>query len=227
VVEFMRFENLDDDPSPGKLEISYHMPNGRALQVGLIGHPDVSVLQEPSIVPLPDGRLFCVMRTTTGNPWYSLSPDGGRDWSEPHPLRYTDDGPLIRHPVSPCPIYQIDPGSYVLLYHNHDGNFGPWGPLDTTWHRRPIYLTRGAYRDGAEQPIWFSTPRLLMDNDGVPLGYGRARTDLAMYASMTTSREEPVLWYPDRKFFLLGKLVPRKWLSEMEAPGRGAEIPRG
>ena len=44
-----------------------------------------------------------------------------------------------------------------------------------------------------------------MDNDGVPLGYGAGRCDLAMYASVTIRDGVPVLWYPDRKFFLLGK----------------------
>ena len=31
---------------------------------------------------------------------------------------------------------------------------------------------------------------------------------------------EPVLWYPERKFFLLGKKLPTAWLAEMEAPAK-------
>jgi len=53
VVEFMRFENVDDDPEPGDLKIRWFMRNERALTVGLIGHPEVPVVQEPSVVTLP------------------------------------------------------------------------------------------------------------------------------------------------------------------------------
>jgi hypothetical protein len=33
------------------------------------GHPEVTACQEPSIVRLPDGRLFRVMRTAAGSPF--------------------------------------------------------------------------------------------------------------------------------------------------------------
>ena len=46
-----------------------------------------------------------------------------------------------------------------------------------------------------------------MDNDGVPLGHGKGRADLAMYASVTQRKGQTVLWYPERKFFLLGKRI--------------------
>ena len=219
VVEFMRFENVDEDPEVKNLEISFHMSDGRALQVGLVDHPRVSVVQEPSIVTLPDGRLFCVMRTTTGSPHFSLSREGGESWSKPKILRYRDGGQPLLHPISPCPIYQTDPGSYVILYHNHDGSFGPWRPEHSTENRRPIYMARGEYREDAEQPVWFSGPRFLMDNDGVPVGFGHGRCDLAMYASMTFVDDDPVLWYPDRKFFLLGRRLKRGWFAEMSVPG--------
>ncbi len=205
VVEFMCFENLDDNPSPGDLRIRYSATDGDALQVPLIGHPDVPVVQEPSLVKLPDGRIFCVMRTTTGHPYWSVSDDGGATWSSPAPLRRRDGSPALLHPCSPCPIYEIAPGEYVFLHHNHDGHFQNWTPADTTWHRRPIYLRRGTFRPEAEQPVWFSEPRLMMDNAGVALGYGKGRADLAMYASTTMVDGTPVLWYPERKFFLLGR----------------------
>ncbi len=48
-----------------------------------------------------------------------------------------------------------------------------------------------------------------MDHDGTPLGPpgGRGRVDLAMYSSFTVRHGRHVFWYPDRKFFLLGKKV--------------------
>ncbi len=66
VVEFMRFENIDDNPDIEKIEIEFFAQDEQSIKVSLIGHPDVSVAQEPSIVELPDKRLFCVMRTTAG-----------------------------------------------------------------------------------------------------------------------------------------------------------------
>ena len=44
-----------------------------------------------------------------------------------------------------------------------------------------------------------------MDNGGVAL----LRAYLAMYASVTFYKEGMILWYPDRKFFLLGKKIRR------------------
>lgn len=214
VVEFMRFENIDDHPETKDIKVSFFASDDKALQVEMIGHPEVSVVQEPSIVKLPDGRLFCVMRTTMGHPYYTVSEDGGCSWKEPCPLRQTDDRLSLPHPCSPCPIYQMADGEYVFLFHNHDGHFGGWGPEHGTWHRRPIYIARGLFRPNAQQPIWFSEPVFFFDHGGVPI----LRGDLAMYASVTTNAEGLVLWYPDRKFFLLGKKITREFLAEISVP---------
>jgi hypothetical protein len=218
VVEFMRFENIDDHPDVKNIKISFFAANDNALQVGLIGHPEVSVVQEPSLVSLPDGRIFCAMRTTTGNPYWSISEDTGQTWQKPGPLRYHDQGPVLPHPCSPCPIYAVGPDRYIFLFHNHDGHFQQWKPTDTTFHRRPVYITLGKYHQGARQPVWFSQPEFLMDNDGVPLGYRGGRADLAMYASFTIRNGKRVLWYPDRKFFLLGKIISDNLINRLDAP---------
>jgi len=214
VVEFMRFENVDDDPEPRDLAIRYFISDDDAFRVGFPGHPEVSVVQEPSVVPLPDGRLFVVMRTATGHPTYSVSDDAGETWRPPEILRQMDGGPALLHPCSPCPMYPVGGvspeatrGRYVFLYHNHDGHFQQWGPTDTSFHRRPICIALAEYRAGARQPVAFSAPEVLMDHTGVPLGARGGRCDLAMYASFTRRRGRRVLWYPDRKFFLLGKEI--------------------
>ncbi len=205
VVQFIRFENIDENPEPKDIKITIFMEGENALKAPLIDHPDTPVIQEPSIVKLPDQRLFCVMRTTTGSPYYSISTDQGKSWSTPQTLLYHDNGEPILHPCSPCPIYRISEDEYILLYHNHNGYFENWTPKDTTYHRRPIMVTLGKFNPNVTQPIWFTKPIFLMDNDGVPIGPKGGRCDLAMYASMTKIDNEPVLWYPDRKFFLLGK----------------------
>ena len=214
VVEFMRFENVDDDQEPGDLQISYFAANEQALQYGHIGHPEVSVVQEPAIVPLPDGRLFCVMRRNAGHAVWSESADKGDTWTQPVALRQTDDRLPLPHPCSPSPIYDISPGEYVFFFHNHDGHMGGWGPMKSEQHRRPIWLARGHFRPGAKQPVWFSEPQFFMDNGGVPM----LRADLAMYASTTPTPDGLTLWYPERKFFLLGKTISRTSLADVAVP---------
>lgn len=68
VVDFLRFENLDADPDCGDLEITLLTPDEQSLRFPIAGHPERSLVQEPSIVELPDGRLFAVMRSVSGHP---------------------------------------------------------------------------------------------------------------------------------------------------------------
>jgi hypothetical protein len=76
----------------------------------------------------------------------------------------------------------------------------------------------GRFRSGAEQPVWFDEPRLFMDHDGVGLGLPGTpgRTDLALYSSFTVRDGHAVLWYPDRKFFLLGRVIGEEWWADGE-----------
>lgn len=217
VVEFIRFENIDDNPEPSDLRISWLTPDDRAVQVPNKHCPAVSLVQEASLVELPDHRIMAVMRTTTGMPWYVLSADFGESWSQPKPLIYNDGGLPFKHPLSPCPIYQTAPGEYVFFYHNHDGNFGPWADYHTC-ARRPIYMAKGVYCPEADQPVRFSVPMFWADDDTVALGHGEGRPDLSFYSSMTELRGDSVLWYPDRKFFLLGRKIDRNRMDNAVFP---------
>ncbi len=214
-VEFMRFENVDENPQVKDLNISWFAANQEALVVPFPGYPEVSACQEPSMVKLPDGRLFCVMRTASGSPFWSVSADAGEHWSQPRRLLHKDGGEPLRHPLSPCPIYDVGgdaagSGRYVLFLHNHDGHYRGYGPADTGLHRRPVYLVRGSFAPNADQPVRFDEPNLFMDHDGVSLGKPgtSGRLDLALYSSFTVRDGRVVLWYPDRKFFLLGRIIP-------------------
>jgi hypothetical protein len=213
-VEFMRFENIDDHPEPRDIKISWFAFNEQALSVPYPGHPEVSACQEPSLVKLPDGRLFCVMRTVAGSPYYSVSSDSGETWARPQPLLRQDGGAPLLHPLSPCPIYDVGgneagSGNYVLFIHNHDGHYQGYKPTDSSFHRRPVNLVHGFFKAGAEQPVWFHEPEFFFDHNGVSLGKPGTdgRLDLALYASLTVRNGVPVLWYPDRKFFLLGRKI--------------------
>ncbi len=217
-VEFMRFDNLDDNPTVSKLQISWFAANDKALSVPFPGHAEVSACQEPSIVKLPDGRLFCVMRTAAGSPFWTVSGDDAETWTPPRRLRRRDGGEALLHPLSPCPMYDVGgntagSGSYVLFIHNHDGHYKSYRPTDTSLHRRPVYIVTGRYKPDAVQPVWFDEPQYFMDHGGVSLGppNGRGRLDLALYSSFTVRNSRAVLWYPDRKFFLLGRDIKDEW----------------
>ena len=209
-VEFMRFENVDDNPAPQDLKIIWFMANEKSLAVPFPGYPAVSACQEPTVVKLPDGRLFCVMRTASGSPFWSVSSDIGETWTPPRRLLRKDGGEPLRHPLSPCPMYDVGgneagSGRYALFIHGHEDH----------QNRRPIYLVPGHFQAGAEQPVWFEEPKLFMDHDGVSLGKPgtNGRLDLALYSSFTVHNGQPVLWYPERKFFLLGRIIGNEWVK--------------
>lgn len=156
------------------------------------------------------------MRTITGCICYSLSADDGSTWCNPRPLLRKDHGQPILEPICCCPIYELSDGRYVLLHHDRlEGT----RPEDSNVNRRPAFIALGEFRPQAEQPVWSTQSKRLMDNDGVGLG-PLQRTDIGVYTSMTNRNSTDVLWlwYPDRKFFLLGKRITPEWRSDLEVP---------
>lgn len=191
VTEFLHFDNLDDDPAIKDLVVRWILTNDKVLHKGV--H-----CEEPAIVKLPDGRLFCVMRSGIGSPCWTVSNDYGETWSEPKPLLMRDGGPVICHPMSPCPIYdwkgnEAGSGLYFMLAHNrYDfNNKNPWQ------NRGPLYFFAGRYQEGAEQPVWFDEPKKFIER---PSGN-------SFYTSLTVTDGKTVLWYPDQKFYLLGRII--------------------
>jgi hypothetical protein len=219
-MEMMRFDNIDEGPDPKDLQITWlpEEPVKPAEGLALRG------LFEPCIVLLPNGWLFMVMRSLTGYVWYSVSEDDGASWRPAEPLRYKDNGERVLHPGSPPPLYALQDGRFLLQHHNNDGSMGYGiGLGDGKWtkpntlNRRSMFLSVGEFRSQARQPIWFSPPKKLADSDGTPAGV-QFRTEMGTYSSLTEHREQRVIWYPDRKHFLLGKLVSDEWLADMQAP---------
>lgn len=195
--EFIRFENIDDNPPPGQIKTTWFMTDDKILRNGV--H-----CEEPSIVKLPDGRLFTLMRTATGSPCWSVSADGGQTWSQPEKLLDRDGGKPFLHPMSPCPIYdwkgnEAASGRYFAFVH---------GTFDTkkksAWQTRgPLYLIAGKFVPDARQPIWFSAPKLFVDRP----------TGQSFYTSTTQIDGKTVLWYPDQKFYLLGRIIDERWMK--------------
>jgi len=218
--QFMRFDNIDAGPDPADLQVTWLPDDDRGLEVE---HPvtGLSAASEPSIVLLPDGRLFCTMRTWTGHVWFSVSDDDGHTWRSPEILRYRDDGEPVLHPLVPCPIYALADGRYLLVYHNNNGHVGEHNQRDVIWRtnhlnfvRNPAFIAVGAFRPGAHQPVWFSQPKQILDTDGIPIG-PKGTAEIATYTSLTEWRGKRVLWYPDRKYYLLGKVLPDALLADM------------
>lgn len=224
--ELMRFDNIDEGPDPQNLKITW-LPDGDSISVPCPVEPEkskgYSLAEEPAAALLPDGRLFTVMRTLTGHIWYTVSENSGESWRPTEILCRYDGGPEMLHPKSPCPLYRLSDGRYLLFFHNHDGTgYGAHGPQDND-ARRPIFMSVGEFRPGAHQPVWFSEPKLLFDTDGVALGPGNGaieggRTWLALYGCLTERNGERILWYPDRKHFLLGRCITDEMLVDMTVP---------
>lgn len=204
---FLRFDNIATAEDPLDLRVSTWPDAEHGLRVPPPGNPEVSVAQEPTVQPLPDGRHICVMRTMTGRIYFALSADGCESWDEPRPLRYCPGGPEILQPIAPCPLYRLRDGRYLLLFHNNDGSaHGGSGPGDHLRNRRPAFLAVGRYIDHPTDPLIFGMPRRLMDTDGVSIG-PCDRTEVATYTSFFEFEGTRYLWYPDRKHFLLGRII--------------------
>jgi len=221
---FVRFENLDQGPTPEGLVVTWLPKDSDGLAVPQPMYPELSHAGEPSVVLLPDGRIFCIVRTFTGILWYTLSEDDGETWRDPEPLRYRDDGAQVNQPLASSPIYRLEDGRYLLLYHNNPGTRGKYSQFKAHWEksqlnfiRNPAYIALGEYRPHAWQPIWFSQPMRLLDTDDVPVG-PKNTAESATYPSFTQWRGKRVLWYPDRKHYLLGKYITDEMLAALAVP---------
>jgi hypothetical protein len=206
-VRFLRFENVFTATDPEDLRATTWPNDQHGLQVPHPDRPGASFAQEPAIQPLSDGRLICLMRTLTGSVYFALSDDHGRSWDTPRPLCYDpfDIQRPLQNPVAPAPIYRLPDGRYFVVFYNNDGTAsGATGAEDMQRTRRPAWYAIGEEVDHPTHPLQFDTPKILMDNDGSPIG-SVERTEVATHPSFFVHKDTAYFWYPDRKHFLLGK----------------------
>ncbi|MBN1292039.1 MAG: exo-alpha-sialidase [Candidatus Latescibacteria bacterium] len=222
---FMRFDNIKGGPDPSDLKISWLPTDNEGIEVPHKIYPDISVCQEPALVLLPDGKLFVVMRTMTGYIWYSVSEDGGATWQKPEVLLYRDNGEKVPNPMAPCPIYSLPDGKFLLLFYNNDGKRGNYDQFKKIWDngnqlnylRNPAFIAVGEFRPNAHQPVWFSKPKQILDTQGVTFG-PKGTASIATYPSVTNRNGKSMLWYPDRKHYLLGLHLRDDLLGDMTVP---------
>jgi sialidase-1 len=89
---------------------------------------------EPTIVELPDGRLYCLLRNTNKRQYFSVSMDGGDHWSKPAPTE-------LESPESPALLKRIpSTGDLLVLWNNV--------PSASNWPRTP--LTAAISRDDGQ-----------------------------------------------------------------------------
>ncbi len=147
---FYRSDNVLTEPDISKVAWEL-LPDG---DFGL-RRPDFgSVQEEQNLVPLSNGDLYCVYRTTLGYAIESYSRNGGRSWSLPEYMRYADGRP-VKNPRA-CPrLWQCANGRYLFWFHNHSGkDFNG---------RNPAWLSGGVERDG--RILWSEPEIALYSND--------------------------------------------------------------
>jgi len=210
---FQRFDNILTEGDPTQLQTTTLPSSGPGLRVGQPGGGVFS--KEPAMVELSDGRLFTTLRTKTDALYWSVSENQGQSWSDPRPLRYQDGGEIVQHPNAPAPMTKLEDGSIVLMYYNQpqSSTFGP---------RDPAYITIGQEDLDGGQPVEFGDPKKFMDINGekpdpaqgTPTSYAQA----AAYSSFLESQNELYLFYPDSKYYLLGKKVQQQFLQFEDRP---------
>lgn len=219
---FMRFDNILTEIDPTKLTMTVLSGTHRGLRVPGCSerNPCISFCEEPAIVELSDGRFFCVMRTDAGYIAYSVSSDQCRTWSTPAPLYRDNDGEIMLNPVMPCPIWKLKDGRYLILYANNkgDANGGhfPCSYDCVRMNRYPAFLSVGHENlVSGYCPIRFGPPRAFLDTQGIGIGPG-GRTEVGSYSSLLEDGDDRIVFYPDRKHFLLGKRLTNAWLADCE-----------
>ena len=218
-IEFWQFENIDDDPVVPDIRFSQFATNRDSLSADRVapipgvryfvptrhpyGGPEDTAVEEASVVRLPDGRLFAMMRSSIGCPVWSQSRDGGRSWSGPKAL-LDGEGRPFPHPRSPCPLYdwkggEAGSGLYFGLVHmTFDMK------RETAYQKRgPLYLIAGRFDPTGDQPIRFRSPKLF-----APRPEGNS-----FYSSYTVLDGEGVLWFNDKKYYLLGRKIDAEWFE--------------
>lgn len=140
-------DNLLNEREPEKIQWKLLPEGEHGLRAAEFG----SVQEEHNLVPLSNGALYCVYRTTNGYPCQAYSRDGGRNWTRPEPMAYTPGGRPLKHPRA-CPkLWRTANGKFLFWFHNHGGK--------SYEGRNPAWIAGGVEKDGA---LHWSQPEILL-----------------------------------------------------------------
>ena len=107
-------------------------------------------ISEPMFAELPDGRIFCIFRTSTDKvsgwtyrldpnapacKYYTISEDGGKTFSEPKPWCY-EDGEVVYSPASICQVVKSEVTGKLYWI----GNACSKAEVNGAFPRFPLYL---------------------------------------------------------------------------------------
>lgn len=140
-------DNILTEPDVSKVNWQLLPEGDHGIKNAALG----SVQEEFNIQPMNiAGGLYCVYRTTLGQPAHSYSYDGGKTWTSPELMHYANGMPL-RNPRA-CPrLWKCKNGNYLLWYHNNGGR-------DYS-HRNPVWVSGGVEKNGR---IYWSQPEILI-----------------------------------------------------------------
>ena len=117
------------------------------------------VAEEHSFVPMDDGSMYVIYRTTDGAPAISYSRDKGRTWEPPSYAEYAS-GDKVRNPRAACFAWKCAKGRYLLWHHNNGMKGYNNGP--SAGSRNVAWLSGGIERDGR---ILWSEPEIVLYDD--------------------------------------------------------------
>lgn len=153
---FYRSDNILGETDVSKLRWQLLPQGDHGLRAPEFG----SVQEEHNLVPLDDGSLYCVYRTSKGYPCHAYSRDGGRTWTKPEPMTYTPGGRMVKTPRA-CPmLWRCKNGNFLFWFHNRAGAFG----LSL---RNPVWISGGVERNGK---LHWSQPEVLLFDPDVAKG---------------------------------------------------------
>ena len=117
----VRFTCSDNDGKTWHNLGGFYRPESRFDQHGY---------QEPGIIELNDGRLYCWIRTDLGRQYEMLSSDGGETWTSPKPSIFTA-------PLSPLSMKQL-PDWRLFAVYNPIPNYNTRTCTKVCWGRTPL-----------------------------------------------------------------------------------------
>lgn len=201
---FAVIENFADSPKPEDFVMTWLPDDARGL--GLGGEEGLmdpmERLEEPFTVELPNGWWFTTVRTLKGSIYYTVSEDEGHTWREPKPMHYTD-GTMFVNPNATPFICDCGDGKYMQLY------YGKCSTYEYMFSFRDKLLQAfGTFAPEDEQPIRFEhKAQLWMQVEAAVGPRMHVTPEINLEGAYTCFRGEPMLWYCDRKHYILGKKV--------------------